>query len=173
MAPIVSSPLPSGSLLARHAKPGDHGDCYTIDVPHAVPLAAFVEAFYTSAGFRPERLVLALIGRGGNAADARALARGETGRFAAWRVEASGDSELLLSDFLGRTRSWLAVVSLGPAATRLHFGSGIRRREGRGPGARIERALFRLLLPGHAVYSRVLLRSAAARLVGAGADVAV
>ena len=164
MSPIRARPLPPDSLLALHSGPGDHTDCYTLDVPHAVALEALVEAFYTSRGFLPERLFLSLIGRGAGAAEARALARGETDRFAAWRVEARSGSELLMADFMGRTRSWLMVEPLGVSATRLHFGSGVIRRDGRGPGARLERGLVRLLLPGHALYSRALLRSAAAVL---------
>jgi hypothetical protein len=161
MSPIRARPLPPGSLLARQCGPRDHGDCYTLDLPHPVALEAYVEAFYTSAGFRPERLVLALIGRGASAAEASALARGETDRFAAWRVEARTEHELLMIDFMGRTRSWLRVEPLDGGATRLHFGSGILSREGERLGDRAERGLFRALLPGHALYSRVLLRSAA------------
>jgi AcrR family transcriptional regulator len=158
--PIRARPLPEASLLARHSRPGDHGDCYTVEVPGAVALEAFVEAFYTSRGFLPERLVLYLVGRGASAADARRLARAETDRFAAWRVEAREPRELLLQDWLGRTRSWLMVEPLAGGRTRLCFGSGIIRREGRGLAARVERGLFRALLPGHAVYSRVLLGAA-------------
>src|SRR6187399_3075532 len=94
------------------------------------------------------------VGRGASPADARRLAAGESDRFAAWRVEARSERELLLQDWLGRTRSWLAVEPLAGGGTRLCFGSGIIRREGRGLGARVERGLFRALLPGHAVYSR-------------------
>ena len=163
MPAIEARPLPPESLLARRARPGDHADCYTVDVPGAVGLGAFVEAFYTSRGFLPERLFLYLVGRGSTAADARTLARGETMRFAAWRVEARGTSELLLADTLGRTRSWLAVEPLPSGGTRLHFGSGILRREGDGAGDRAEWGLFRLLLPFHARYSCLLLSAAARR----------
>ena len=161
MPAIQARPLPPDSLLARHSRPGDHTDCYTIDVPGAVGLEAFVEAFYTSRGFLPERLFLYLLGRGATPADARTLARGETDRFAAWSVEARATSELLLLDYLGRTRSWLRAEPLPSGGTRLHFGSGIIRREGERVGDRAERGLFRLLLPLHARYSRLLLGAAA------------
>lgn len=153
MPAIRACPLPADSLLARHSRPGDHTDCYTVDVPGAVGLEAFVEAFYTSRGFLPERWVLTLVGRGATRADARRLARAETDRFAAWRVEDRTDRELLLQDYLGRTRSWLAVEPLAAGGTRLCFGSGIMWR-GKGDG------LFRALLGFHAVYSRVLLWAA-------------
>ena len=160
---VRRSPLPQDSLLARHARPGDHTDCYTAEVPEEVGLAALVEAFYCSRGFLPERLVLALVGRGGTRADARALARGEADRFAAWRVLARGERELLLLDVLGRTCSWLAVEPLA-AGTRLCFGTGIIRRDRDRPGARAENAAFDALLPFHAAYARVLLGAAARRL---------
>jgi hypothetical protein len=158
---ILPRPLPPASLLARHAAPGDHVDCYTVELPRAVGLEEFVTAFYSSVGFLPERLVLALIGRGGTLAEARALARGEASRFAAWRVEARGEHELLLIDYLGRTRSWLMAELLSSGDTRLHFGSGILRRQGDKPRDRLERGLFRALLPFHALYSPVLLGAAA------------
>jgi AcrR family transcriptional regulator len=160
---IQARPLPPDSLLARHSRPGDRTDCYTIDVPAAVGLEAFVEAFYTSRGFLPERLFLYLVGRGASAADARTLARGGTDQFAAWRVQARATSELLLLDYLGRTRSWLYAEPLPSGGTRLHFGSGIIRRGSDGTGDRAERGLFRLLLPFHARYSRLLLSAAARR----------
>src|SRR3990170_6794867 len=98
MPAIQARPLPPDSLLARHSRPGDRTDCFTIDVPGTVGLEAFVEAFYTSRGFLPERLVLYLVGRGASAADARALAQGGADRFAAWQVEARATSELLPLD---------------------------------------------------------------------------
>ena len=160
MAAIAPCPLPEGSLLAAHSRGGDHTDCYAAEVPGAVGLAGLVEAFYTSRGFLPERLLLTLIRRGGSAEDARRLARAETDRFAAWRVEARSEHELLLRDTLGRTRSWLRAEPLPGGGTRLWFGSGVVRRERRGGGGRIGRTLFRALLPLHAVYSRVLLGAA-------------
>jgi len=98
----------------------------------------------------------------GAAQAARRLVLAESDRFAAWRVEARGERELLLQDWLGRTRSWLMAEPLADGGTRLCFGSGIVRREGRGLEARLERGLFRALLPGRAVYSRALLRAGAA-----------
>lgn len=160
---VRRAPLPEDSLLARHARPGDHTDCYTADVPGEVSLADYVEAFYCSRGFLPERFALALIGRGATSADARALARGDADRFAAWHELARGECEVLLLDFLGRTCSWLAVKPLA-TGTRLCFGTGIVRRDGDRPRARAENAAFRALLPFHAGYSRVLLGAAARRL---------
>ena len=74
--------------------------------------------------------------------------------------------EVLLSDLQGRTRSWLMSVAAGTHAerTRLYFGSAVvpvtndRTREAR------MGFVFRALLGFHKVYSRILLRAAAARV---------
>jgi hypothetical protein len=165
---IQSRPLPPLSLLAQCISPGDYADCLTVDVPGAISLGTFVQAFYTSAAFRPERMVLRLIGRGSNDADVRALADGSADNFAAWDVEARGADELLLRDFQNRTRSWLMVEDLTPPgspATRLTFGSGVMHPKGAGSGGG---KLFRLLLPIHKIYAKMLLKSAAKQLMRAG-----
>jgi hypothetical protein len=171
---ILSRPLPPLSLLAQCISPGDYADCLTVDVPGAISLGKYVQAFYSSAAFRPERMVLRLIGRGSNDADVRALADGSADDFAAWDVEARGADELLLCDFQHRTRSWLKVEPLaepvsgalpGSPATRLTFGSGVMHPRGAGSGGG---KLFRLLLPIHKIYAKLLLKSAAKQLMRAG-----
>jgi hypothetical protein len=170
---IQSCALPPLSLLAQRISPGDYADCLTVDVPGAISLSKYVEAFYTSAAFRPERMVLRLIGRGSNDIDVRALADGSADDFAAWDVEARGADELLLRDFQHRTRSWLMVEELaepvsgalpGSPATRLTFGSGVMHPKGTGSGGG---KLFRLLLPVHKIYAKLLLKSAAKQLLRA------
>ena len=86
MARVIACDVPAGSLLAGFGGPDDYRDCFCREVAGAVSLAAFIERFYCSAAFRPERIVLGLIGRGASNADARALARGETDRIAVWEV---------------------------------------------------------------------------------------
>jgi hypothetical protein len=44
---------------------------------------------------------------------AKARHAGELAKFSAWRVEASAPNQLLLCDFMGRTRSWLMSANLG------------------------------------------------------------
>jgi len=170
---IKSRALPPLSLLARRISPGDYADCLTVDVPGAISLSTFVQTFYTSTAFRPERMVLRLIGRGSNDADVRALADGSAGSFAAWNVEAQQTDELLLRDFQHRTRSWLMVEKLaepvsgelpGSPATRLTFGSGVMHPKGTGSGGG---KLFRLLLPIHKIYAKLLLKSTAKQLMQA------
>src|SRR4051812_28810807 len=91
--------------------------------------AEFVEAFYTTAVFKLERLLLRVFAaRPSTDGQAGKLARGELSSFAAWSVEGRAPDQLLLSDFSGRTRSWLMVSASdepGLACTRLYFGSAV------------------------------------------------
>lgn len=154
------SELPAHALLQRYRSQGDYTDCFAIDVPQQVSHAAFVEAFYTTAVFKLERALLSLvISRPSRDAEARELAAGQREQFSAWTVEARAPGQLLMCDVAGSTRSWLMVEEAG-VGTRLYFGSAVvRKRQG---GA------FRALLGFHKLYSRILLRAAAARVLKAG-----
>lgn len=159
--------LPAEALLAKYTRGGAYTDCYATEVPGAVSHARFVEAFYTTPAFKLERLLLAwFASKPSSDAQARQLAEGSRDSFAAWDVEARGADQLLLRDMGGRTRSWLMVapVAGGAAATRLYFGSAvvpvISARSGRAEMG----FAFRALLGFHKIYSKVLLRSARARL---------
>lgn len=159
--PISETPLPPGALLARYGGAGGYADCFTLAVPGRVTQAAFVEAFYTTPLFRLERLVLALlVARPSTDRAARALAAGESDRFAAWTVEGRTEDQILLCDFLGSTRSWLSTAPGSEGTTILHFGTAVVPRKGRGmdPG-------FRVMLPLHRLYARALLRAAARRVM--------
>lgn len=93
MSQVTACAVPQGSLLAGFGGPRDYRDCFAREVAGAVTLEQYIERFYCSAAFRPERMVLGLIGRGASADDIRALARGETDSFAVWEVigRRSGD----------------------------------------------------------------------------------
>ena len=168
MAIPVNVDLPDGALLQRYRAQGDYTDCFAIDVPAQVAHEAYVEAFYTTAVFKLERLLLALlVSRPSRDAEARELACGRREQFAAWSVEARAPGQLLMCDVAGSTRSWLMAVPMpapaqgvpSGAGTRLYFGSAVvRSRQG---GA------FRALLGFHQLYSRILLRAAAARVLRA------
>lgn len=125
-------------------------------------------AFYTTPVFKLERLVLKLVvSRPSTDAQAAQLAEGNLETFAAWSVEERAENQLLLSDFHGRTKSWLMSAPFGDTenvGTRLYFGSAVvpsrNPRSGMaGPGL-----AFRLLLAFHKVYSKTLLRAARTRL---------
>lgn len=161
MPTVRAAAVPAGSLLSRYVAAGAHADCYTTELPVAVSHARFVEAFYTTALFRLERLLLGTLGSlPSTDAQARELARGERPSFAAWSVDARASNELLVR--AGRTRSWFMVATPEPeqrSATRLYFGSALVPQHSGRPGA-----LFSLLLGFHKLYSRALLLSARVRL---------
>jgi len=164
MPQITACDLPEGALLARYRASGAYTDCYATSVPHRVAHARYVEAFYTTPLFKVERLLLKwFAGRPSTDAEAERLAAGDIATFAAWRVEARQDDQLLLCDVTGRTRSWLmsAPDPTGPSpATTLYFGSAVVPQKPHGPMG----PAFRALLGFHHLYSRALLRSAVMRL---------
>jgi hypothetical protein len=162
MPTIRAAEVPAGSLLSRYVVAGAYADCYVTDLSVVVSHARFVEAFYTTALFKLERLLLGILGSPPSTdAQARELARGERPSFAAWSVEARASNELLVR--AGRTRSWFMVATSEReqrSATRLYFGSAVVPQRGRsGLGA-----LFGVLLGFHKLYSRALLLSARTRL---------
>jgi hypothetical protein len=170
MTPIQACELPDVALLRKYLVAGTYADCYCTEIARTVSHAEYVQAFYTTAVFKLERLLLAcFVARPSTDAQAGELAAGARSSFAAWSVEARGPNQVLLADFQGRTRSWL-MSAAGPdgQSTRLFFGSavvpGVDRRSGE---ARMGGA-FRVLLGLHKIYSRVLLRAAVARLARSG-----
>lgn len=158
--------LPADALLARYAgMPGAYTDCYAIDLPAAVSLAQYVAAFYTTWLFRLERLVLRFaVARPSSDEQAAQLGAGAREDFAAWSVEARAEAQLLLCDLYGRTRSWLMVAPRDGGGTRLYFGSAVVPRRDPRNGEPKLGGRFSALLGLHRLYSRALLRAAAARL---------
>lgn len=163
--PVRAAPLPPGALLARYRDAGHYTDCYALDVAPPVSHTAYVEAFYTSWLFRLERRVLAVVAHPSSDAEASQLAAGTRATFAAWRVEARTAEQLLLCDVNGRTRSWLMTTAENAdAGGTLYFGSAIVPARHCGEAAAALEFPYRQLLGFHRVYSRALLRVAAARL---------
>ncbi|ROH92164.1 hypothetical protein ED208_05150 [Stagnimonas aquatica] len=155
-------------MLCRYASDGGYADCYAVEVDGAVSLPQYLRAFYTGRLFRLERLILRLaVNRPSSDAQLLQLAAGATNSFAAWTVEARDHRQLLLSDYLGRTRSWLMVLPLAGAPvphTRLYFGSAVVPLRTAADGVPRMGWLFHALLGFHRLYSRLLLRGALARL---------
>jgi hypothetical protein len=172
MPPIRRQPLPAHALLGKYANGIAYTDCYVTDIPLRVSHAAYVEAFYTTALFKLERLLLAwFVSRPSSDTQARRLAAGELESFAAWDVEDRSVNQLLMCDFQRRTRSWFMVAQVpsgDQVTTRLYFGSAVVPRGNKTGDAGLGVA-FRLLLGFHKVYSRALLRSASARLAKSSA----
>jgi hypothetical protein len=165
---VQACPLPEQALLSRYTRDGAYTDCFFTDVPGPFTHEQFVEAFYTTWVFRLERWILSWsVHKPSNREQAIRLARGELDHFAAWNVEDRCDGQILLSDFLQRTRSWLMSMPIeidGAPATRLYFGSAvipsIDAKTGR---LKLSRG-FRALLRFHKTYSVVLLGAARRKL---------
>ena len=160
--------LPPAALLGKYLLGGAYADCYCTEVAWPVSHAEFVEAFYSTGVFGIERRLLAwFVAKPSTMAQIQQLASGRLEQFAAWNVESRSLDQLLLSDYQGRTRSWLmtaAIGSNGSAGTRLYFGSAVVPMGGRKAGTAKMGFAFRALLGFHKLYSRVLLRAARARL---------
>ena len=165
MFTIEKCPIPANALLARYAMDGNYIDCYRTDISGEISLAEFIFAFYRTFIFNLERFILRwTVNKPSTDAEARQLADRAIDRFAAWQVEDRSEHELLMCDFVGRTRSWLMVEPMstnGSSRTRLYFGSAVVAIQGKpSPDFR-----FRAILGFHKIYSVVLLYSARSRLL--------
>jgi hypothetical protein len=162
-------PLPDGALLGRYIQNGHYADCYSVDIPESVSSAKFVTAFYTTWVFKLERLFLQLlVAKPSTDVEAEKVALGRSDFFAAWSVESRAENQLLMCDFLRRTRSWFMVVPVrvnGAPGTRLYFGSAVVPSKDRRTGRPTLGIGFRAMLGFHKLYSKVLLSAAKSRLV--------
>src|SRR5262245_11413455 len=160
--------LPQQALLAKYAQGDNYTDCYAAEVARPVSHAEYVEAFYTTALFKLERQLLAwFASRPSTDAQAKELAFGELGAFAAWRVEDRSANQLLMCDLTGRTRSWFMVTPAGGGSstvTRLYFGSAVLPVVNKQSGQATLGFTFKALLGFHKLYSRALLSAARSRL---------
>jgi hypothetical protein len=165
---VQACPMPEHALLSRYAREGAYTDCFFTDVPGPITLAQFVEAFYTTWAFRLERWILSWsVHKPSTGEQAARLASGELDRFAAWNVEDRCDGQILLTDFLRRTRSWLMSMPIeieGAPATRLYFGSAVVPSIVAKTGKVEVSGGFRALLGFHKMYSVVLLEAARRKL---------
>ena len=170
MPSIKQGELPKGAFLEKYKQQGAKTDCYFIDLPKPISQAEYIAAFYTTKLFKVERIILALLARRPSSDnEAKSLSRGEVAHFAAWTVEAQTQDQLLLCDFLGKTRSWLMSTSISAdmndCTTRLYFGSAvIPKRDSTGSDAKFG-VLFNALSGFHHLYSKALLKAAYTRLV--------
>lgn len=161
MADVEAQVLPAEALIAPYEESGAYVDCFIVLVAGEFSQAAYVEAFYTSWLFKLERLALAvLVGKPSTDAEARALARGQSDRFAAWTVEARTADQIVNCDYQGVTRSWLMSRS-EDGVTWLYFGTVVTARSGGRPRG----GVFQALLGFHKLYARALLQAAAGRLL--------
>lgn len=168
MFSIESCSIPDGALLGKYCRDGVYTDCYATDVIGSVSHAQYVIAFYTTLVFKLERLILKwAVSRPSTDVQARQLAEGAIDAFAAWHVEKRSENQLLMSDFHGRTRSWLMVApKLADSGdqTRLYFGSAVVPADNPETGKSAPWLGFGALVGFHKLYSEVLLHAAKLRL---------
>ncbi len=166
---VKSQALPGETLLEPYRiMPGAYTDCFSLSINSKVAHSEFVIAFYTSFLFKIERAILKKwVNKPSTDAQVKELAEGRLDDFAAWSVEQRQSDQLLMCDFMNRTRSWLMVGADHYDTTdrsTLYFGSAIVPAEDSGPGERRIGTTYRLLLGFHKLYSRLLLASAGAKL---------
>jgi hypothetical protein len=152
-------------MLNKYLMNGAYADCYLTEIPRPVPFPEFILAFYTTPLFKLERLILKLtVSKPSTDREAGQLADGARERFAAWHVEGRDENELLMCDFLRRTRSWFMVVPVNGSRTQLYFGSAVSSREDPKTGKLSLGFVFQALLGFHQIYSVLLLYSAKSRI---------
>ncbi|MEH6347454.1 MAG: hypothetical protein V7785_20325 [Bermanella sp.] len=168
MNTVQQGEFPDDALLAKYHLQGAKTDCYFIDLPKQVSQAQYIEAFYTTKLFKVERFILALIARRPSTDEqAKHLALAKTKQFAAWSVEQQTQDQLLLCDFMGKTRSWLKSVSHENGnGTRLYFGSAVIPKKDSSNTKPKFGLAFNALGGFHHVYSKALLKAAGLRLLG-------
>lgn len=160
MPSLVS--VPENSLLDIYKQKGDFTDCYMITLPTAVSLPQFIEAFYTTRLFKLERWILAtFLNYQASDEQATQLSLSNISLFSAWQVEKRLINEIILSAW--QTRSWLCVAPQqnNTASTQLYFGSAVVSAQSTGK----VNPLFHLLGGFHKLYSKLLLRAAANKVM--------
>ncbi len=164
MFPIERCQLPDDALLKKYADSEAYTDCYRTELKSRITHSQYVEAFYTTWLFKLERIVLKWwLSKPSSDSDAKKLAGDQTDVFAAWHVEERSENQLLLSDFQGRTRSWLMVAPMdndGRRKTRLFFGSAVVPNKNKETKKNSFPPGFFILLAFHKIYSKLLLYSA-------------
>lgn len=152
-------------MLEKYSTNAAYVDCYSTGILGRVSFPEFIYAFYTTPLFKLERLILKLaVSKPSTDFQARQLADGAIRGFAAWHVEHRRDNEILMCDFLERTRSWLMLVPVDGARTQLYFGSAISSRKDSKTGKLSLGLGFRALLGFHKLYSVLLLSLAKSRV---------
>jgi len=171
---IQKTNLPSNSLLQSYVELNAYTDCYCVELEGSYIFEEFVESFYTTHLFKLERSILKwLANKPSTDQQAKQLATGDISYFAVWTVEKRSDTQILMCDFLNRTRSWLMLESFekgGLNFNKLYFGSAVVRKQN-GIKESIKNGKnglgtsFNLLLGFHKLYSRALLKSSVKKLI--------
>lgn len=161
---VVTSELPGSALLRTYVHAGAYTDCFFTEVPRSISLAEYVAGFYTTWIFKLERWILThAVEKPSSDLEAGQVARAEIDSFAAWSVEDRAADQLLMCDYVRRTRSWFMVIPID-GGTRLCFGTAVVPVR-RASGELTLGTAYSALMGFHKLYSRVLLRSARSRLL--------
>ncbi len=168
MLSVERCDLPENSLLSVYRDDGYYTDCYATDIDRKISQIEYIQAFYTTVLFKVERTILKwAVSKPSTNEDVCLLAEAKVETFAAWDVEARRDDQILLSDYRGRTRSWLMSVPSSCKdrdSTRLYFGSAVVPMRIKGTEEPGMGKTYSVLLHFHKLYSQLLLSSAKSRL---------
>ncbi len=168
MLSIERCPIPVNTMLERYARNGAYVDCYITEISGHISFREYIIAFYTTLLFRLERIILKLVvSKPSTDTQARQLADRTRENFAAWHVEDRSENEMLLCDFVERTRSWLMTVPINAVngtRTQLYFGSAVVPKRNPKTGELSLGFSYQALLGFHKIYSVLLLYSARLRL---------
>ncbi|MBL8100346.1 MAG: hypothetical protein JNK81_14275 [Anaerolineales bacterium] len=160
MLSIEKISVPKNTFLENYLMNGNYVDCYMTTMDKQISFPEFIFAFYTTWLFKVEAFILTYtVRKPSSDVEAKKLSIAEIDKFAAWTVESRSENQMLMCDFVGRTRSWFMVENAGDK-TKLYFGSAVvpeKRGEGLG-------FIFILLLGFHQIYSILLLWSAKSKL---------
>lgn len=152
---------PKNTFLEKYLIDGNYVDCYTTTIDKQVSFSEFIFAFYTTWLFKTEAFILTYtVRKPSSDVEAKKLANDEVDKFAAWTVESRSENEMLMCDFVGRTRSWFMVEN-DEDKTKLYFGSAVVPKKG---SVNLDFG-FRALLSFHQIYSVLLLYFAKRKLL--------
>lgn len=160
MLSIEKCSAPENTFLEKYLIDRNYVDCYVTTIDRQVSFSEFIFAFYTTWLFKVEAFILKYtVKKSSSDIEAKKLANAEVDKFAAWTVENRNQNEMLMCDFVGRTRSWFMIEKV-EAKTKLYFGSAVvPKKRGEGLGF-----IFILLLGFHQIYSVLLLYFAKRKL---------
>ena len=156
MLSIEKIPAPENTFLKNYFLDGNYVDCYVTTIDKQISFPEFIFAFYTTWLFKTEAFILThTVKKPSSDVEAKKLANAEVDKFAAWTVESRSENQMLMCDFVGRTRSWFMAENVEDK-TKLYFGSAVvPKKRGEGLGF-----IFIILLGFHQIYSILLLWSA-------------
>lgn len=163
---VTNSSLPKTAFLQRYRDDEkNYTDCYSLYYSKTISMEAFVEAFYTGRAFKLERwLIATFTGHRSSQEQLNDLLSGRSNGFSAWTLEDRSENQLLMCDFQKRTRSWFMVEPEGDG-TRLYFGSAVvPARYWNSIAEKFASLVFKILMPFHWAYSRILLGGAVRNL---------